>query len=581
MKYLRSSILLGFALLPVVVDAQVRSVPMQPVQAAQPAAQNAAAQPAQQLPKLAPALNWDVAKQGGFTTCVTVDPQNNVWVGTEGKGLWRYDARKKDWTQFTSKDGLGDDTIYALAVDKQGRVWAGHLNHGVSVYNGDKWKNYGVADGPLGSRVFAIATCPTDGDVWIATEIGVARYSLADDDWDYFTSASGLPSNQIQSIAFDAKGNIFLGTQCDGIAMADAKDKYQKWALAKGLPGMPDASTGSGLASSMINSMVMATPPPNAVAGGEAERLIVGTPLGISTSSDYGDHFNFIRGDDWQDNVKGLFAQPNANNNAQAAAGGNRVIRGGPVFFGGPGPVVIAGGVVAGGGVVMVNGMVQAGNPQAGFLLREDWVNCVHQEKETGKLWVGYRNKGLEVRNFGITPSVRFDSESDTMDVRGIWTSDKTPALIAVYDEKNGGLKMPADSTVTLTPGDPAPDQAPALPSPAKAPTSDDIDPLTKRLGFFKNELAAGDAMFIGDDWSTGGDWVGRYGNSYAMLTSQDRFEREDGFSAAVDLGPHTKPQFTTVLDHGEDTKTDDVHVLYYPTLGRRDLNEVDDQSFN
>ncbi len=66
----------------------------------------------------------------------------------------------KAWTQFTTKDGLGDDCAYALAFDQQGRLWAGHLNHGVSVYNGVKWQNYGLIDGPLGDRVFAIAVSP-------------------------------------------------------------------------------------------------------------------------------------------------------------------------------------------------------------------------------------------------------------------------------------------------------------------------------------------------------------------------------------------------------------------------------------
>src|ERR1700677_3334592 len=246
----------------------------------------AAAQQDAAAPKLVPALGWDIATQGCFTTCVAVDAQNAVWVGTEGKGLWRYGPREKKWTQYTAKDGLGDDYVYALAVDKLGRVWAGHLNHGVSVWNGEKWKNYGLLDGPLGDRVFALATCPTDGDVWIATECGVARYSIEGDDWDYFTRASGLPSNQIQAIAFDVKGNIYLGTQCDGIAMANAKDKYQKWITAPGLPQPPNLPTGTGLASSLINDIILAAPPQNVLAAGEIERLITGTPLGLSTSSD-------------------------------------------------------------------------------------------------------------------------------------------------------------------------------------------------------------------------------------------------------------------------------------------------------
>jgi len=178
---------------------------------------------------LVPALGWDLKKQGGFPTSIAVDASENVWVGTEGNGLWNYDAAKKQWTQFTAKDGLGDDCVYALAVDKLNRVWAGHLNHGVSVYNGDKWRNYGLVDGPIGDRVFAIAISPKDSDVWIATDLGIARYSEKRQDWDYYTRASGLPSDQIQSIAFDSKGQVYARTQCTGVAIAGPDDNYTKW----------------------------------------------------------------------------------------------------------------------------------------------------------------------------------------------------------------------------------------------------------------------------------------------------------------------------------------------------------------
>ena len=256
-------------------------------------------------PKAGPALGWDAATQGAFVTSVAVDLQNNVWAGTEGKGLWQYDSRGKKWTQFTTKDGLGgddkqglgDEYVYALAVDKLGRLWLGSLNHGVSVFNGEKWKTYDVAEGPLGSRVFAIATCPTDGDVWIATDCGVARYSLAKDDWDYFTRASGLPSNQIQAIAFDPKGNIFLGTQCDGVAMASPADQYKKWKIVTGPLQMPDAMVGDGLPTNIINDVAFIDIPQ--LQG--AQVILAATPVGMGIVHG-GKTWKFIRGADWKAN---------------------------------------------------------------------------------------------------------------------------------------------------------------------------------------------------------------------------------------------------------------------------------------
>ena len=106
---------------------------------------------------------------------------------------------------FTTDDGLGDDNGYAVACDRLGRIWVGHLNHGVSVYNGHQWQTYEVVgglsrpdtlSGPLGERVFAIAVCPTDGDVWIATNCGLSRYSEKQDTWNYYTRRSDRPSQR-------------------------------------------------------------------------------------------------------------------------------------------------------------------------------------------------------------------------------------------------------------------------------------------------------------------------------------------------------------------------------------------------
>ena len=71
----------------------------------------------------------------------------HLWIGSEMQGVYRYTPATGQWTQFTTADGLGDDYAYAVAVDRKGRVWVGHLNHGVSVYNGVRWQNYEVGGG--------------------------------------------------------------------------------------------------------------------------------------------------------------------------------------------------------------------------------------------------------------------------------------------------------------------------------------------------------------------------------------------------------------------------------------------------
>jgi len=90
-------------------------------------------------------------RQIKFVTCLCRDLQGRVWIGTEDAGLWRYDPKAPAagaYFHFAAADGPGDDTIYALACDKAGRVWAGTLNHGVAVFNGQAWARFAPPDGP-------------------------------------------------------------------------------------------------------------------------------------------------------------------------------------------------------------------------------------------------------------------------------------------------------------------------------------------------------------------------------------------------------------------------------------------------
>ena len=113
------------------------------------------------------------------------------------------------------------------------------------------------ADRSAGPQDFAISTCPKDGDVWILSDAGIARYSLSQNNWSYFTWAEGLPSNQANAIAFDAAGNAARSSQCDGIAMAKAVEKYAKWTVVSGPDRMPNTSYGNGLPTNLINCLLV------------------------------------------------------------------------------------------------------------------------------------------------------------------------------------------------------------------------------------------------------------------------------------------------------------------------------------
>jgi hypothetical protein len=418
------------------------------------------------LPLLAPAttsFSWDKAR-GQFVTCMTSDTQGNVWIATEDMGVWRYSPAApadKQWTQFNAKNGLGDDTCYSLACDAQGRVWAGTLNHGVSVFNGQTWKTYGILEGPIGVHVVALAVSPLDGDVWGATEAGLFRYSQSAGDWTSYTREQGLPSDQANALAFNGRGDLFVGTQIDGIAIARVASGYREWQIVHGPEVMPNTPLGVGLPTNLINCLFVA----------RNGTVYAGTTTGLAISRDDGKTWSYIRGADWEAKVKGLYH--------------------------GPSPIK---------------------KPYAGSLLLEDYINCL-AEDSNGNLLVGYRQTGwesLDVRTgLRVLPGQSTNTTTDY--ITALLPRPDGNAFLGKY---GGGVVAKVISVRRRAFDDEgrANWTVAAMPSAAKPPSLARLNALLKvvsRIQVDPNELKP-KVMVLDDDWLTQGDWLGRYGRYWA-----------------------------------------------------------------
>lgn len=109
-----------------------------------------------------------------YVFTVFIDSRGNKWFGTWGGGVSRFDG--SHWTNYTTKQGLSGNIVYALETDASGGIWAG-TNHGVSRFDGTQWKSRTKADGLLADDVYAVAAGP-DGNVWIGQRGGVAQLVL-------------------------------------------------------------------------------------------------------------------------------------------------------------------------------------------------------------------------------------------------------------------------------------------------------------------------------------------------------------------------------------------------------------------
>jgi sugar lactone lactonase YvrE len=413
---------------------------------------------------------------GRFVTILARDGAGNVWIGTEGNGVWRFSpnaSNNDQWTHFTTTNGLGDDCAYSLAVDQQGRVWAGHLNHGVSVYNGAGWKNYDIPLGPIGERIFKIAVCPKDGDVWMGTSAGLTRYSVSRDEWTQYTRADGLPGDQTSAIAFDAKGNIYVGMQCHGIAMAKAATGYRGWTVVPGPETPPLPPVGSGLPTCQINDLLVA----------RDGKIFAATMAGLAQSPDSGKTWTYKRGRDYADKVQGLAEGP-------------------PKGW-------------------------EAADPQVMEKLPpEDDVTCL-AEDASGLIWLGFRREGcLAAEPHDHLPVFRGEHK-----VNGL-PDDDVSAILPMPDFKpfmggyGGGLAQctfalkrrgSGEKTVAAATG--AVSSPEVFPSPARAPGLAELNSLLKEVEAVPvARLTDGAVVALEDDWRTEGQWQGRYGRFWIVL---------------------------------------------------------------
>lgn len=82
------------------------------------------------------------------------------------------------WNRYNAKNGLLNDYVNTIFIDKQGNKWFG-TNVGVSVLKSNgKWSSYTTKDGLADNKVYGI-TQDNNGDYWFATDGGISQLKPA------------------------------------------------------------------------------------------------------------------------------------------------------------------------------------------------------------------------------------------------------------------------------------------------------------------------------------------------------------------------------------------------------------------
>ena len=165
------------------------------------------------------------------------DNEDALWVGTEGRGVFRQTGNKL--THYMVKDGLVNNFVRAFLQARDGSIWVA-TDEGVSRWHAGRFTSYQERDGLC---YFSTRTLAEDrnGDIWVGTDRGVSHLQSGRFAKDAVTEA--LRHEKIWAIREDSDGGLWFGTRTGGL---------YRWRFGK----LIHFTTAQGLASNSIYELL-------------------------------------------------------------------------------------------------------------------------------------------------------------------------------------------------------------------------------------------------------------------------------------------------------------------------------------
>lgn len=182
-----------------------------------------------------------------YVRALTAEPaQGALWVGTSA-GVHEVDlVSGKLRNTFTRKEGLANEYVFAVGLDRNGYKWFGTNAGGVSRYRAGQWKTFFPMHGLADYWVYSFAQ-QQGGDFWIGTWAGVNRVDARTG--KFSTYVKELVNEWVYGISVDALDRVWFGTE-GGVSMYDGK-RWKSWTHRDGLGAANDqqlpVSTNTGL----------------------------------------------------------------------------------------------------------------------------------------------------------------------------------------------------------------------------------------------------------------------------------------------------------------------------------------------
>ena len=180
-----------------------------------------------------------------YIKCFYEDKSGNVWMGSRSQGLIKFNRSTGSAENFKTDDANGSplgNHISVIMEEDHNSLWIGTFEglNRMDINSGfvKSWVHDPNDPTSLsGSEVYSLCK-DQQGGLWIGTDNGLNYYDRLNDNFIHFTTSQGLPSNTIKGILADDYNNLWISTNRGISRLSLADKKVRNFGKEDGLLGL-------------------------------------------------------------------------------------------------------------------------------------------------------------------------------------------------------------------------------------------------------------------------------------------------------------------------------------------------------
>ena len=156
-----------------------------------------------------------------------VDRDGVLWVGTNGGGIQKYDSETDRFIHFRNDpdnpDSLSDDSVLGITQDRSGIFWIGTWGGGLNRFDPQtgSFQHYSIKDGLPNDTIYAIHE-DQNGYLWMSTNRGLSRFDPRTGIFRNYSRVDGLQGEEFNiNASHHAKSGLIYFGGINGLTVFD------------------------------------------------------------------------------------------------------------------------------------------------------------------------------------------------------------------------------------------------------------------------------------------------------------------------------------------------------------------------